>query len=94
MAASIASVRKAERSESELQPKAVSELVRGELHGIEAIGDGGEPSPSLLGTEHPALGRSVGGGQELGEYSLNGRLTLLLSQPALEACMSPVYIGI
>jgi hypothetical protein len=32
--------------------------VRGELRGIEAIGHGGEPRPSLLRTEHPALGTS------------------------------------
>jgi hypothetical protein len=64
MAAAIASVREAEQSESKSQPKAVSELVRGELRVIEAIGHGGEPRPSLLGTEHPALGRrSVGGGR-------------------------------
>jgi hypothetical protein len=94
MAAAIASVREAERSESESQPKAVSELVRGELRGVEAIGHGGEPRPSLFGTEHSALGRSVGGGQELGEDSLIGRLSLLLSQSALEVCMAPVHIGI
>ena len=40
--------------------------------GIEAIGHGGDPRTSLLGTEHQALGRSVGGGQELGEDSLIG----------------------
>jgi hypothetical protein len=94
MAAAIASVREAERSESESQLKAVSELVRRELRGVEAIGHGGEPRPCLLCTEHPALGRSAGGGQELGKDSLIGRLPLLLGQSALEACMAPVHIGI
>ncbi len=94
LAAAITAVGEAERHESESQPQAVSELVRGELRAIEAIGHGCEPRPSLLRTEHPALGRSVGGGQELGEDSLIGRLPYLLGPSALEACMAPVPVGI
>jgi hypothetical protein len=94
LAAAIAAVREAERLESKAQPDAVSELFRGELSAIEAIGRGGEPRPSLLGTEHPAAGCRVGRSQQLMEGAPAGSFLALLGTPALDACMASMRIRV
>jgi hypothetical protein len=60
---------KVKQGESKAQPYAVSELILQELWAIEVIGHGGEPCPSLLGTEHLVLSQLAGSCQEHDETS-------------------------
>jgi hypothetical protein len=94
LAAAIAEHGETERNESKLQPKAVSELLSGELGAIEAIGHGCEPRPCLLGAQQPLLGCWFHGTQDPTGYLLFGRRPIQPSPLPLLTCVSSVEVGV